>query len=89
MVLLSNLPPSPAKGMGMARAPSCEGVPRIALGDLEDGTHGQPDPRKLRHRRSIGGFAQNMNEKKSQMWDLISILSCNILTITQRLLSIR
>ena len=30
--------------MGMARARSCEGVPRIARGDLEDGTHGQPDP---------------------------------------------
>jgi len=63
MVILSNLPPSLAKGMGMARAPSCEGVPRIARGDLEDGTHGQPDPRVATAWWHLEGFAQNMNGK--------------------------
>jgi hypothetical protein len=48
--------PAFAKGMGMVRARKCDGVPRIALGDLEDGTHGQPDPQV--RQSADEGFAQ-------------------------------
>ncbi len=73
--------------MGMARARSCEGVPRIARGDLEDGTHGQPDPRKLRHRRSNGGFAQNI--KKTLRLDGTYLLDNKLFAFNGALMSER
>jgi len=51
--------PSPAKGMGMVPPPR-GGSPRNAFGVLEDGTHGQPDPKVATARWPLEEFAQNI-----------------------------